>query len=411
VFVGLREQTEQLARARMEHALESRRRRDEATNQQLAAYDRRNDGFIAILAHELRNPLAPLRTCIDLIRANPTEPLTARMIEAFDRQTRVLERLVDDLLDVTRIKADQIELRPEKVELAEVVEAALATSRPAFAARAHAVVITAPAVSLEIVADTVRLSQILCNILDNAARYTEPGGRIEITLGQAGDDATVSVRDNGIGIPHALQATMFSMFVQERVRSDGGGGLGLGLALSRRLVELHNGSIRAHSDGPNTGSTFTIAIPRAGSPLALAPKKRTADMAPLRHEPASRAVRTVVVDDNEDARELLSALLRQRGHEVLTAHDGPTGVTLILEHQPDVALVDLGLPTLDGFGVVETLRRQQPDLKTRLIALTGYGNADDYARTKQAGFHAHLVKPASSSAIVACVKRQLEDAE
>jgi CheY-like chemotaxis protein len=222
---------------------------------------------------------------------------------------------------------------------------------------------------------------------------------------------TVSVRDNGIGIPHALQETMFSMFVQERVRSDGGGGLGLGLALSRRLVEMHHGTIRAHSDGPDTGSTFTIAIPRAGSPRALAPKKRTGDMAPLRREPAPRAVLTVVIDDNEDARDLLSALLRRRGHEVLTAPDGPTGLALILEHQPDVALVDLGLPSLDGFGVVEALRRQRPELKTRLIALSGYGNAEDYLRTKQAGFHAHLVKPASSATIFDCVTRQLEGGE
>ena len=428
VFVTLREQAEQLAVERMEHAFENRRRhyetaalrrerdREQAAKQELARlnealaeYDRRKDGFLAILAHELRNPLAPLRTCIDLIRETPQQALAPRLIDALDRQTSVLVRLVDDLLDISRIKADKIELRPEVVDVLELVDGAIATSRPVVEARNHVLVVDAPIDGVKVVADTVRISQVLCNVLNNAARYTDPGGRIQVSIGVDEQLASISVRDSGMGIPVELQESVFSMFVQERVRSDGSGGLGLGLALSRRLVEMHGGSIRVHSKGAGCGSTFVITVPRVGSPTALAVRKRTGDMEPLRRASAQRTVRTIIVDDNEDARELLSTLLRARGFDVLTAGDGPTGLAMIREHEPDVAIVDLGLPHLDGFGVVEALRRDCPELKTRLIALTGYGHADDYERTKRAGFHAHLVKPASAAAIFDCLTKQLGD--
>ena len=429
VFVALHERTEQLANERLERDFENRRRDFEATalrrqrdrelaankelarlNAALAEHDRRKDSFIAILAHELRNPLAPLRTCIELIRRSRARELTPKMVDILERQTNVLVRLIDDLLDLSRIKADKIELRPEQVDLRDVVEAAVMTSRPLLDDRRHTLAVDAPQTRVMVVADTVRLVQVICNLINNAARYTNRGGRIEITLGLDEGFAFVRVRDNGIGIPAELQHTIFNMFVQERARSDGSGGLGLGLALARRLIELHHGSILCHSDGVNRGSTFEVRIPCLGSTLALAPRRRTSDMEPLRSvEREAKSVRTVVIDDNDDARELLSELLRSNGYEVLTAGDGASGLGLIREHRPEVAFVDLGLPMLDGCGVAEALHKECPDLKTRLIALTGYGNESDHERTTRAGFHAHLVKPATAAAIIACVSKQLAE--
>ena len=429
VFVTLQDRTEQLAAVRMERDFETRRRDYETAalrrerdaehsakqelarlNEALAEIDRRKDSFIAILAHELRNPLAPVRSCVDLIRTEPDKPLSPKLLGILDRQTSVLTRLVDDLLDLSRIKADKIELRPEEVDLVEVVNAALATSQPMIDERGHALVFAPPAGPIHVVVDTVRITQVICNLVNNAARYTPPGGRIVVTCSQAREAALVRVTDSGIGIPLELQDSIFKMFVQERVRSDGSGGLGLGLALARRLVEMHRGVISVSSDGRDRGSTFEIAIPLATSPAALLPRTRTGGMmsvADPTRDPTT--VRTIVIDDNDDARELLADLLRARGYEVLSACDGVTGLKLIREHQPDIALVDLGLPGLDGISVVEQLRTECPDLRTRLVALTGYGEIADHERTRRAGFHAHLVKPATAAAIFACVANQLDD--
>ena len=393
VFIALQERTDQLDQERID-------------KQVLTETDRRKDSFIAILAHELRNPLAPLRTCVDLIRMEPTQPLTPKMIEVLDRQTSVLSRLIDDLLDLSRIKADKIELRPEPVDLVDVIEGAISASKPFTDERKHAVSFDAPTERIKVIVDAVRITQVLCNLLNNAARYTPTGGRIELTCGAANGLAYVRVKDNGIGIPPELQESIFNLFVQERVRSDGSGGLGLGLTLSRRLIEMHHGAISVRSAGRGLGTTFEITIPLADSPLALPIRKRTREMAPLRTVPG--ALRTVVVDDNEDARELLSDLLRAKGFDVLTAHDGHSGVRIIAEQRPHLALVDIGLPGLDGFGVLDELRKQVPDLQTRLIALTGYGDDSDRERTKLAGFHAHLVKPASADAIIACIAEYLD---
>lgn len=431
VFCTLQERTAQLAAERLERDFENRRRdyenlslrrerdREQAANKELARLnealatnDRRKDSFIAILAHELRNPLAPIRTALDLIRQTPDRLPELRMLDILERQTTVLSRLVDDLLDLARIKADKIELRPELVDLVTVVETAISGCRPMLEERRHTIVFDAPADQIKVVVDTIRFGQIISNLLSNAARYTAPGGRIEVSCGTNAGGAYVRVRDNGIGIPDDLQRSIFKMFVQERVRSDGSGGLGLGLALARRLVEMHKGTISVASEGRDKGSTFEIAIPLASSPNALAVRKRTEDMQPLElvEPPPARTIRTVVIDDNDDARELLSDLLKTKGYEVLSAADGTTGVDLIRQHRPDLALVDLGLPGLDGIGVVEELRTLCPDLKTRLVALTGYGEASDRERTQKAGFHAHLVKPATAAALFACLSQQLEEA-
>ncbi len=419
VFVRLQERTEQLAAERMEHEFENRRRDYEAAalrrerdlelaakeelarlNETLALSDRRKDSFIAILAHELRNPLAPMRTCVDLMRSG--SPDTSQMVDIVDRQTTLLTRLIDDLLDLSRIKADKIELRPERIDLVEVVQAAITTSRPSIDERQHALVVEAPSTRIDVVVDSVRFAQVLSNLLTNAARYTPRGGRIDVWCGLVDDAAVVRVTDTGLGIPKELHDTIFDMFVQERVGSDGSGGLGLGLALARRLVDLHGGSISVSSEGRGHGSTFEVRIPRSDATV-LVPRKRTRDMQPLKRPAKPLSLRTVVIDDNDDARELLSHLLRARGCEVFTASDGLEGLGLIREQQPDVALVDLGLPGMDGIGLVERLRADCPHLKTRLIALTGYGDAADRERTRRAGFHVHLVKPASASEVVAAL--------
>ncbi|NVB85085.1 MAG: response regulator [Kofleriaceae bacterium] len=430
VFCTLQERTAQLAAERLERDFENRRRdyenlslrrerdREQAANKELARLnealatnDRRKDSFIAILAHELRNPLAPIRTALDLIRQTPERQPEPKMLDILERQTTVLSRLVDDLLDLSRIKADKIELRPELIDLVTVAETAISSCRPMLEDRRHTIVFDAPTDKIKVIVDTIRFGQIISNLLSNAARYTAPGGRIEVSCGTNAEGAYIRVRDNGIGIPEDLQRSIFKMFVQERVRSDGSGGLGLGLALARRLVEMHKGEITVESEGRDKGSTFEITIPLASSPNALAIRKRTEDMQPLRlPEPvARRTIRTVVIDDNDDARELLADLLKTKGYEVISAADGTTGVDLIRQHRPDLALVDLGLPGLDGIGVVEELRTLCPDLKTRLVALTGYGEASDRERTQKAGFHAHLVKPATAAALFACLTQQLEE--
>lgn len=425
VFVTLFERTEQLALERIERNYDNRRRDFETAalrrerdreaedkkelarlNARLAEYDRRKDSFIAILAHELRNPLAPLRTALDIARLDRTK--MDKLLDVFERNTNTLVHLVDDLLDLSRIKADKIELRPEIVDSREIAMAAIGMTRSTIEQRNHSLEVLLDTNPVIVVADSVRMTQVVCNLLNNAARYTNPGGHIKIEVLRADDDfASIRVEDNGMGIPTDLQSTIFTMFVQERCRSDGSGGLGLGLALSKRLVELHHGSITCHSAGREQGSAFEVRVPRHGSPLSVAVRKRTRDMQPLARRAEPKAVKTIVIDDNEDARELVGELLRGKGFEVLTAGDGETGLKLIRDHRPDVAIVDIGLPVLDGFGVVEALRKDAPDVRTRLIALTGYGQNTDRERTRRAGFHEHLVKPVTATAIFDCVRRQL----
>ena len=396
VFVELQE-----AQAReAERQLEIQRKRLETEvlereMQSLAAADRRKDEFLAMLAHELRNPLAPIQTSLELMRQQPDRPVPPRILEILDRQVRHVTRLVDDLLDISRITAGKIELRKAPVRLGDVIEEAVTASRPLIESRRHTFVLRPPAGDAPVVlGDAVRLVQVIANLLNNAAKYTDDGGRIELSWGRDGDDGFVRVVDDGRGIAPELLGRVFEMFVQERVGSDGAGGLGLGLTLVQRLVALHGGTVSATSPGPGKGSTFTMRLPVCAEAV-----RPTGRHEPLDAPPA-RALRAVVVDDNPDLRELIADLLVGFGHEVETAADGPSGLALIRERRPDVALVDIGLPGLDGYGLARAIRDELPECPVRLVAMTGYGQENDRVRAIEAGFDVHIVKPASAATIL-----------
>jgi two-component system, sensor histidine kinase len=413
VFMTLQDQAEELAAERLRRDFEAARgdyemrllrhqmEREQATNAALAEIDRRKDDFLAILGHELRNPLAPIRAAIELVKARP-DRLTPKTIDILDRQTLQLTRLLDDLLDVSRIKANKIELHHDLHDLRDIVELAISTVRPRIDAREHELVVELGDANIRVRGDHARLVQVVTNLLVNAARYTDPGGRIAVSCAVSDANAIVRVSDNGIGIAPELQDRIFDMFVQERVRADGSGGLGLGLALAKQLVELHGGTIGVDSAGRNLGSTFAISLPlvageadRPARSLAEGTRER---VAPLR---------AVVIDDNADARELLCAMLEAHGHIVMSAADGLGGLALIERDQPDVALIDIGLPGLDGFSLARAVREQHPSWRTRLVALTGYGQADDRERTKAAGFDVHLTKPTSVDDILASLSGEM----
>jgi two-component system, sensor histidine kinase len=365
----------------------------ERVNAQLAEADRKKDEFLAMLAHELRNPLAPIRTSLELIATAPDRPVAPRIRAILERQVDHLTRLVDDLLDVARITAGKIELRREPVRLDDVVAHAIVTSQPMIDDRQHRLQVAAPPAPVGVVGDPVRLAQAIANLLNNAARYTPRGGRIELTWGEDGGQVFVRVTDNGRGIPAELTASIFDMFVQQRADGDAGG-LGLGLTLVRRLVELHGGQVGAASPGVGRGSTFEIRLP--ASPAAATAGAGVAPPAPA---PVRRTLRAVVVDDHQDLRELLADLLASWGHEVATASDGPSGLAMIRECRPDVALLDIGLPGMDGYAVARALRAELGSATIRLVAMTGFGQQADRERALAAGFDLHIAKPATADAL------------
>jgi two-component system, sensor histidine kinase len=410
VFVQLQERTLELAikaeelrqaQARAhERELQSQRRRFEAEVMerqmaQLAETDRRKDEFLAILAHELRNPLQPLQTAVEVLEHDPEKPVPVRIRRIVQRQVQHITRLVDDLLDVARFTAGKLELRREPTDLEQIVEEAIAACQTAIDARGHRVDCTAYGEKAIVHGDPVRLIQCVCNLINNAVKYTEPGGVLTIAWGCDRNDGFVRVTDNGRGIPADLLPKIFDMFVQERVTPDGAGGLGLGLGLVKRLVELHGGTVRATSQGQGHGATFEIRLP-------LVDDVTLEKLRPMRTKtgPQGRPLRAVVCDDAPDLRDLVADLLRLRGHDVAVVGDGPAAIEMIVAERPDVALIDIGLPDMDGYEVARTIRRQLTDYKPRLIAMTGYGQASDRAAAFDAGFDAHIVKPASADKIL-----------
>jgi CheY-like chemotaxis protein len=310
------------------------------------------------------------------------------------RQMKQLTRLVDDLLDVSRITRDKIELRKESVELAKVVKDAIETSRPLFDAAGHELIVALPAQPLFVNADPARMAQVFSNLLNNSAKYTERGGRIEIEAQQLGRDVVVTVRDNGVGISCEALAFVFDMFRQvDQSLERSQGGLGIGLTLVRRLVELHGGTINAQSEGPGKGSEFIVRLP-----LAVAEKSRAKPMPTNEHGLAPKQ-RILVVDDNKDSGDTLSLLLRLKGHEVRTARDGLEAIEIVTEFLPETILMDVGMPKLNGHDATRRIRALDCGKDTFIIALTGWGQSDDMQRSNEAGCSAHLVKPVDFAAL------------
>lgn len=350
--------------------------------------DRRKDEFLAMLAHELRNPLAPMSNALELVRAGGgTRKEADDAIRVLDRQMRQMRRLVDDLLDVSRITLGRIQILKERVDLAAALRSAIETSRPVIEAAGHKLTVMLPMRPISVNADSARLDQVFSNLLTNSAKYTEPGGRISIEAEQRGDEAIVTVRDNGIGIACDALAYVFDMFRQvdgSLERSQGG--LGIGLTLVRRLVELHGGSVEARSEGPGKGSEFVVRLPIAGETDRATVPRRSVEAAVSKR-------RVLVVDDNEDSGDTLSMLLRIKGHEVRTARDGLQAIELVPEFLPEVILMDVGMPRLNGYEATRRIRQMPSGEEIFIVAVTGWGQPDDKQRSAEAGCSAHMTKP------------------
>jgi len=370
-------------RARAEHAL----RQSEAS---LLEADRRKDEFLAVLAHELRNPLAPIRNALHLLRVASDKVSTERVHAMLDRQVRHMVRLLDELLEVSRINRGVIELQRRRVDLAAVVGDAVETSRPAIEQAGHTLELDLPPQPVVVDGDEMRLAQVLSNLLNNAARYTDPGGRIRLALRQAGAEVAVEVSDSGIGIAPDKLAGMFAMFGQiDRNDPRSQGGLGIGLALAQRLAHMHGGRVEVASEGAGKGSRFTLFVPQA--PHAVAP-----DIAST-HDAAGggpKPRRVLVIDDNRDAADSTRMLLDTLGAEAIATYDGVSGLATIKAWRPDLVLLDLGMPGMDGFEVARVIRADADLADLPVVALTGWGQQQDRRRTQEAGFDHHLVKPA-----------------
>ncbi len=363
-----------------------RKRAEEA----LREADRRKDEFIALLAHELRNPLAPIRNGLQVLRLSDDPAVRERSQEVMDRQLGHMVRLIDDLLDVSRISQNKMELRRSRVLLAEAVGSAVETARPLIDAAGHELTVSLPPDPVYLDADLTRLAQVFANLLTNSAKYTDRGGKIWLTATPAGGEVVVSVRDTGIGIPAAALPTVFDMFSQvDRSVERSTGGLGIGLALVKGLVEMHGGSVAAASGGPGRGAEFTVRLPV----LATDPQ-------PYHHDPGRRAGRVtgparriLVVDDNRDSAGTMAEMLAILGHEVRTAHDGVEAVEAAERFRPEVVLMDVGMPRLNGLDATRRIRGQAWGRAMTIVALTGWGQEGDRLQSKAAGCDGHLVKP------------------
>jgi two-component system, sensor histidine kinase len=415
VFVELQARTAEVARQaelireheRREHERELDRERErwsaEAMRrqvEQLAEADRYKDRFLALLGHELRNPLASITTGLELMRMtldeHPEETSNVQLLRTqgiLERQTQHLARLVDDLLDLARIRSGKIELRKSNAALDDLIEQAVHNSRHHIDTQKHQLSIELPEERIEMLGDPVRLVQVLTNLLNNAARYTPVNGRIVVRAERKKDAVDIRVIDNGRGMSAEFLPHAFDAFRQESEQPDHG--LGLGLALAQQIVALHDGSVTAHSKGIGHGSELVVTLPLQAAAESRPPRPRKAT--PPRT--ANRKLSIMLIDDSEDIRELMAELLRSWGHRVAVACDGESGVQLTLQHRPDVAFVDIGLPLLDGYGVATRLRAEAGPKVPRLIAMTGFGRDADKQRAHDVGFDQHIVKPASIEAL------------
>jgi signal transduction histidine kinase/CheY-like chemotaxis protein len=364
-----------------------RKRAEEA----LVEADRRKDEFLASLAHELRNPLGAIRMALGVINRDGVAPAkTAKMKAIIDRQSAQLVRLIDDLLDVSRVTRGKVELRKARVDFNEVLDHALESVHEQCHGKGVRLRVATPIEPVAIEADALRFAQVISNLLNNACKFTESGGEISVTAGREGSEAVVRVRDTGMGIPAGELERIFDMFAQvEHGQSRDTGGLGIGLSLAKSLVTLHGGTIEAHSDGPGTGSEFVVRVP------AL-PAQPAPDEAPTLAAPKAipgPSGRILAVEDNLDALEAVTTMLRLAGHEVETAEDGPAAVAKACASHPEIVLLDIGLPGLDGYEVARRIRSQPWGRDVVLIAMTGWGQDKDKREARAAGFDAHLTKP------------------
>jgi PAS domain S-box-containing protein len=352
--------------------------------------DRRKDEFLATLSHELRNPLAPIRNALHILRLTGPGEAADRIHEMLEHQLARLIRLVDDLLEVSRISGGRLDLRKEAVDLASVVQGAIETSAPLIEGASHRLTVSLPDQPLVVDADPIRLGQVLSNLLSNAAKYTRDGGHIHVAVRREGASAVIAVRDDGIGIPVEMQARVFDMFAQvDRTLKRAQGGLGIGLALARTLVELHGGRIEVKSAGLNQGSEFIVRIP------GPAGRQRSPDPDPHRELTAMSMPphSILVVDDSRDGADSLGMVLKMMGAEPRVVYDGPSALAAIREHPPATILLDIGMPGMDGYEVAAEIRRNPACARTRMIALTGWGSEEERRRSREAGFDDHWVKP------------------
>jgi signal transduction histidine kinase len=395
-----------------EYALRARRRQYESRSQlqaleraaeDLSASERqlreahaRKDEFLATLAHELRNPLAPIRNALHVLRRRTPDPALAPLHDIVDRQLRHMVRLVDDLLEVSRITRGKVALHLEDLDVASILRGAIETSRPLIDAAHHDLVVELPSEPIHVHGDVVRLGQVFSNLLNNAAKYTEDGGRIRLAARKLVEEVEVTVEDDGIGIEPAMLSSVFDIFTQVRdANARAQGGLGIGLTLVRSLVGLHSGRVTAYSEGRGKGSRFTVYLPVATRPLARAPDGNTGQEIP------TLARRVIVVDDNRDAADTLSMALRQHGAEVQTTYSALNALQALPPNSNTAVIADLGMPELDGFELARRIRADATHANVKLIALSGWGQLEDRLRAQSAGFDAHFTKPADIDALVA----------
>ena len=361
--------------------------------------DQRKNEFLAMLAHELRNPLAPISNAVHILRVSDDDPVKlAWARELIARQLKQLVRLVDDLLDVSRITRGKIELKIGAVDVAQVVSAAIETSKPNIDGHRHTLSLQLPDETMHVRGDFARVSQILSNLINNAAKYTPKGGRISLSATLEADDVVFRVRDSGVGIPPEFIAHIFEPFTQvDRTLARSQGGLGIGLTLVRRLVEMQNGSVVARSEGRNRGSEFTVRLP-----VAIVSETKPVDALPAK-PPSPAGLRVLVVDDNRDVADSTASVMRMNGCDVHVAYDGKAAIESVQRLRPDAVLLDIGLPTIDGYLVAEHIRAQPENGRTMIVAVSGYGQEQDRVRSKSVGFDYHVVKPIDPTVLAGLV--------
>ncbi|WP_165250990.1 hybrid sensor histidine kinase/response regulator [Paludisphaera soli] len=368
-----------------------------AAEEELKENDRRKDEFLAMLAHELRNPMAAVGNAVAVLEASDAPEDVAFATGVIGRQTRHLTRLIDDLLDVSRISRGKIRLRKERIDAAAVLDAAVASARPLIERRGHDLEVAVDRGRLVLDADPTRLEQMVVNLLNNAAKFSDDGGLVRLSARREGEEVVIRVEDQGIGIPPEKLRQVFELFAQgDRSLARSEGGLGIGLTVVRKLAELHGGTVEVRSEGPGRGSEFTIRLPAADGLGEDAPAPgATAE------RPRGGPLRILVVDDNMDSATGLAKLLRLLGHRVETAYTGPESLAAAREHSPEVVLLDIGLPGMDGYEVAASLRREGPCKDALIVAVSGYGRDEDRRRSREAGFDRHLIKPVDRDALAA----------